>query len=136
MKDLKVGEVVTVNTPWKDNVIAVVLNVETVEVEHRDYRTESYVTLYGGNCLFKAQFFGYFYWKKDENGKPYSVWEYSELSNITLIVEDVHIDALDMKLASIRVIPKGILTICNDLDALFDWMTCWCRPPNEWFCHG
>lgn len=129
MKDLKVGEVITVNTPWKDNVIAVVLNVETVEVEHRNYRTESYVTLYGDNCLFKAQFYGYFYWKKDESGEPYSVWEYSELNHIKLVMEDVHIDALDRELTPIRAIPEGILTICNDLDDLFDWMACWCETP-------
>ena len=35
MKDLKVGEVVTVNTPWKDDVVAVVLNVDS---EYLDYK--------------------------------------------------------------------------------------------------
>lgn len=129
MKDLKVGEVVTVNTPWKDNVIAVVLNVETVEVEHKNCRTENYVTLYGDNCLFKAQFLGYFYWKKDERGEPYSIWEYSELDQIELIMEGVHIDTLDKELQMVEIIPNGVLTKCSDLDDLFDWMTCWCRTP-------
>lgn len=95
MKNLMMGEILSVNTPWKEKVVASVLNVETVEVEHKQYRTENYVTLYGDNCLFKAIFYGYFSWKKDGNGRPYSVWEYSELKHFALIVRDVHIDALD-----------------------------------------
>lgn len=88
----------SVNTPWKDNVIAAVLNVESIYIDHKGC-TENFVTFYGENCLFKAVYYSYVQWKKNENDKPHKEVKYSELEHLTMIIQGVHIDTLNKVLS-------------------------------------
>ena len=128
MKDLKVGGMVTITTPWKGNVIAVVLNVDS---EYLDYKKQNknFVTLYAKGYLLKAIYYSWICWKKDVNGRPYKENHSTELKNLEVIAEGVHIDTLDKELERAEPLPNGIITKCSDLDDLFDWMTCWCDSP-------
>lgn len=89
------GDKITVEVPWSDAPVeADVLNVEAVELNHTKHRSVNFVTLYGGGCLFTAEYYGDFIWRKDENNKPYSTWEYTELEGWQLLATEVTIKNL------------------------------------------
>lgn len=94
MKDLEVGEVITVNTPWEGDVVAVVLNVDS---EYLDYKKQNknYVTLYAKGYLLKAIYYSWICWEKDVNGRPYKEIHSTELENLKVIIEGVHMDYID-----------------------------------------
>ncbi len=89
------GDKVTVGVPWSDTAVkAVVLNVEVVELEHSKHRSVNFVTFYGEGCLFTAEYYGDFIWRKDENNNPRSVWEYTCLKGWQLLATGVTIKNL------------------------------------------